>query len=60
MIDANGTNLISVDHSRVKLRPSDDMDGSDYINANYIPVTIVISSWMIIMQLVPQLRARGS
>ena len=26
------------DHSRVKLLPMDDEEGSDYINANYIPV----------------------
>lgn len=26
------------DHSRVKLRASEDEVGSDYINANYIPV----------------------
>ncbi|XP_052810161.1 tyrosine-protein phosphatase 10D-like isoform X2 [Mya arenaria] len=31
------TNILSFDHSRVKLRPSDDVDGSDFINANYIP-----------------------
>ena len=29
---------ISVDHSRVKLIPFDDDEGSDFINASYIPV----------------------
>ncbi|XP_052809524.1 receptor-type tyrosine-protein phosphatase O-like [Mya arenaria] len=31
------TNSIPYDHSRVKLRASDNVGGSDYINANYIP-----------------------
>ena len=30
--------MVSVDHSRVKLLPLDDEEGSDFINANYIPV----------------------
>ena len=31
----------TVDHSRVKLIPLDDTeDGSDYINASYIPVSL--------------------
>ncbi|XP_059474266.1 tyrosine-protein phosphatase 10D [Neocloeon triangulifer] len=32
------TNILPYDHSRFKLQPSDDdEDGSDYINANYVP-----------------------
>lgn len=36
------TNILPYDHSRFKLQPVDDEDGSDYINANYIPVIIKI------------------
>ena len=32
--------MITDDHSRVKLLPTeDDEEGSDYINANYMPVS---------------------
>lgn len=33
------TNILPYDHSRVKLIPTDDDDGSDYVNASYIPVS---------------------
>ncbi|XP_076647850.1 protein tyrosine phosphatase 10D isoform X5 [Halictus rubicundus] len=31
------TNILPYDHSRFKLQPVDDEEGSDYINANYVP-----------------------
>lgn len=34
------TNILPYDHSRFKLQPVDDEEGSDYINANYVPVII--------------------
>jgi cadherin 5 type 2 (VE-cadherin) len=36
------TNILPYDHSRFKLQPADDdEDGSDYINANYVPVRLI-------------------
>lgn len=35
------TNILPYDHSRFKLQPVDDDEGSDYINANYVPVRIL-------------------
>jgi len=32
------TNIMPYDQTRVKLLPLEDVDGSDYINANWIPV----------------------
>ncbi|CAG9762794.1 unnamed protein product [Ceutorhynchus assimilis] len=31
------TNILPYDHSRFKLQPVDDEEGSDYVNANYVP-----------------------
>ncbi|XP_048481180.1 tyrosine-protein phosphatase 10D [Plutella xylostella] len=31
------TNILPYDHSRYKLQPVDDEEGSDYINANFVP-----------------------
>lgn len=31
------TNILPYDHSRFKLQPVDDDEGSDYINSNYVP-----------------------
>lgn len=33
------TNILPYDHSRFKLQPVDDEEGSDYINSNYVPVS---------------------
>lgn len=35
------TNILPFDHSRFKLQPVDDEEGSDYINANYVPVSLM-------------------
>lgn len=35
------TNILPYDHSRFKLQPVDDEEGSDYINANYVPVSSI-------------------
>ena len=34
--------LVSGDKSRVKLLPTDDEEGSDYINASYLPVRLTV------------------
>ena len=31
------TNILPYDHSRVKLQPTDEEEGSDFINANFVP-----------------------
>lgn len=36
------TNILPYDHSRFKLQPVDDEEGSDYINANYVPVSFFL------------------
>ena len=41
------TNILPYDHSRFKLQPVDDEEGSDYINANYVPVSIFTNNLLI-------------
>ena len=36
------SNVLPYDHSRVKLVSTQEHDGSDYINANYVPVRDVM------------------
>ncbi|KOX75253.1 Tyrosine-protein phosphatase 10D [Melipona quadrifasciata] len=38
------TNILPYDHSRFKLQPVDDEEGSDYINANYVPCHLIVAS----------------
>lgn len=40
------TNILPYDHSRFKLQPVDDDEGSDYINANYVPVNCHIINFI--------------
>lgn len=40
------TNILPYDNSRYKLQPVDDEEGSDYINANYVPVQIFIKNFL--------------
>lgn len=43
------TNILPYDHSRVKLMPTDDEDGSDYVNASYIPVRLFATILLLIL-----------
>jgi len=38
------TNILPYDRTRVKLLPLEDVDGSDYINANWIPVRLTTTT----------------
>jgi len=41
------TNILPFDHSRVKLIPVDDEEGTDFINASYIPVVFSRFEWIL-------------
>lgn len=43
------TNILPYDHSRFKLQPVDDEEGSDYINANYVPVIVTCHLTLILI-----------
>lgn len=46
------TNILPYDHSRFKLQPVDDEEGSDYINANYVPVSVSFFSFSLVSVLI--------
>lgn len=50
------TNILPYDHSRFKLQPVDDEEGSDYINANYVPVSSLQRSWCVTMKMFQALK----
>lgn len=40
------TNILPYEHSRFKLQSTDDEEGSDYINANYVSVSLFYTSFL--------------
>lgn len=42
------TNILPYEHSRIKLMPTDDEEGSDYINGNYIPVSCIVEKHVLL------------